>query len=787
MRMKAMTRTVLLCGFLIGSLSAASSDERVAEHIRQVGAYREERDTHTPEQRYVICAELVLKASQLMRVEECQILAEEALATWTTSDRNHEPWTREAGNRDWALDVSGRWERALEENGKIGLGWQKLREMSDLWRHLSGVTPRPGEALRVDEITNRELRSYAWRIIEREATYLHRCGRSIEALDLLDAALVVANQDLNPEAHWASRFYASKLLSQKASILDMIGYEDRAIQVMDRLIALLEAAPENNSRLAITRINRLKAISEWEGSSEQVVAQARTILEQEEMRTGRTDLGSQRVVINLELELKKDREGIAALHEIARQQRESGLNIEAFMAERDAFIARADLNDPALYEQFNSALKEAHSRGDYRSEPRLFRRYGDYLMCREHYADAVSAYRNGLEQVQRFGWISWEPELRVKLASALWNAGREGDARKVLAELEAWYRRHPEVSAERRFTADRKRIWLLLAMGEMAKARSLLEATRTFGRKTGLSELKLSYLGEGIMADAFAAAEKSLPSVSEGNNGTMHLAPGIIQTQAITGEPATTRFYLIPQGALQRGKLLVSGPGAALLPENEEVEGAMDYGVAFQFTPGQPDGTVELPVELQVGLALPVDLSTSAATDPSEFKFVWQPVEGPESAAQWRVTWGEAWGETLVMEAASISASPYHPVPILHTVRLAASLETDREVAFRVVSPSPLRIEYRDSSTGQLIAADENGNGVFTEVGDLYPADAVPKGLPAAAILSVPKGQKTAPVEVWISGAGGRPSPDKPLDLSVELYDGTRWSGAATDVVEGSR
>jgi tetratricopeptide (TPR) repeat protein len=785
--MTVMVRNVLLCGLLIGSLSAASPDERVAEQIGNVAAYDQRRNDFTAQERFETCVPLVLEANELRRMEECRRLAEDALEAWLASDALNESWTRTLANRDSALDLYGRLERSLEEGGNIGLGWQKLREMGDLWRRLSGVETRPGEALRPEEVTNRELRSYAWRIMEREAAYLHRCGRSAEALALIDAALQAAQADLDPNAHWASRFYASKLLSGKADILDMIGYEDRAILVFDQLVRLQEAVPEESGRLINTRINRLKALSEWEGPSESLVAQARELLAEDEARAGRQNPGIRRVVTNLELRLKSDRDEIAALRDLARQQRESGLNIEAFMADRDAFLAEADLNDPALHDQFNTALKEAHAHGNFRSEPRLFRRYGDYLMNQGQYADAVSSYRRGLEQVQRFGWISWEPVLRVKLASALLNAGREGDARKVLAELETWYRRHPEVSAERRFTADSMRIWLLLAMGEIDRARSLLEATRAFGRKAGLSDLKLSHLGDGIMADAFAAAAKSVASTSEQGAGSMDLAPELIRTQAIAGEPAATRFYLIPQGALQRGKLLVSGPGAALLPEMEETAGGIDYGVAFQFTPGEPDGTVELPVELQVGLAMPVDLSTSVAADPHAFKLVWQPVEGPQADAQWTVTWGEAWGETLVMEAASISASPYHPVPILHTVRVPASMEADGEVAFRVVSPTPLRMEYREAATGQLIAVDENGNGVFTEPGDLYPANAIPQGLPAAAILSVPKGRQVVPVEVWISGSGATPLSAKPLNLSVELFDGARWSGAATDVIEGAK
>jgi hypothetical protein len=157
----------------------------------------------------------------------------------------------------------------------------------------------------------------------------------------------------------------------------------------------------------------------------------------------------------------------------------------------------------------------------------------------------------------------------------------------------------------------------------------------------------------------------------------------------------------------------------------------------------------------------------------ADVQVVWENAGGPAgTAALWDVRWDPAATASVVLDASSLEAGPFRSVPLFHELAVPAG-ETGG-IPFRLRSPVPLRFEYYESRSQQLLAIDANGNGDFTEAGDLHVRG--PSAV-AAAILPVPPGDKNLTVEVHIFAPDGNPlTPEAAtLVLKAEVYRGGKW------------
>ena len=135
--------------------------------------------------------------------------------------------------------------------------------------------------------------------------------------------------------------------------------------------------------------------------------------------------------------------------------------------------------------------------------------------------------------------------------------------------------------------------------------------------------------------------------------------------------------------------------------------------------------------------------------------------------------------EALLLDAGTLEANPFHSITFTH--QLAVPDDGAPGVAFRLRSPAPLRIEYYDSSSGRLLAIDANGNGDFSEEGDLHLSN--PSGVAAAWIpFTLPR---TA-VEIRIFALTREPlfPASKATVLSAEVHRDGIWTKAAEDVLD---
>jgi hypothetical protein len=149
-------------------------------------------------------------------------------------------------------------------------------------------------------------------------------------------------------------------------------------------------------------------------------------------------------------------------------------------------------------------------------------------------------------------------------------------------------------------------------------------------------------------------------------------------------------------------------------------------------------------------------------------------------ASTWSVRWAAEAKDSVVLDASLLEASPFRSVSLFHEI--AVPLEEFEAVPFRLRSPKELRFEYYDSRSGELLAIDANGNGKFSEAGDLHL-----QGLPGveAALLPVQAGRGPLGVEVRIFAPFGEPLLLKTpgLRLESEIYRSGEWVTEADSIL----
>lgn len=172
--------------------------------------------------------------------------------------------------------------------------------------------------------------------------------------------------------------------------------------------------------------------------------------------------------------------------------------------------------------------------------------------------------------------------------------------------------------------------------------------------------------------------------------------------------------------------------------------------------------------------------TAAASADTCEVSLAWLTDDGiPGKPATWVARWDPAAANCVVLDAGTLQANPFHSITFTHL--LAVPMDGLPGVAFRLRSPAPLRIEYYESSRGHLLAIDANGNGDFTDEGDLHLSN--PSGVAAAWVpLTLPR---TA-VEIRIFALTREPlfPAPKAIVLNAEVQLSGTWTKAADDVLD---
>lgn len=797
-RMAAFAAAVCVCGGAVAAQNGGGShihEYWAAAKFRDQGdlqracegfvkAEESARQAEEWEYHYISASNAASCAYQLGRFPDCQRMAEAALDTFARHKSS--PWTRPLNIQLDRISTSGLLERCLLQAGRIGEGWQRNRATITAWREVFGGTaaapgspPAPAEVAGLDPGG----RSLGWRLIEREAEYLHYAGHTRAALRLLEAATAAAGPDLAPESNPTSRAYAQRLLTSRALILDFIGYDEQALALFERADKVLFSLPGQRGSRIIMRINALCTKAFLTEPSADLLAEVRSLAKQMAAINPAQLAACQRQLANLEAAAGREQDALERLAAAARDDAAAGRILNSFLAERDLLLARAESGETALDADFQQMLARARDQGSKRAEPRIYRRFGDYLGDQGRHAEALAMYREALALTLRFEWWPMVPQLHASIAGCLLQVGDTGGAMDAFREMDAFIAAHPDIPASALLGAEWSRLRCLLYLGRTDEARRSLRHARTMldGSRGMVPERLKRAFGDEVIEPLLAAAkQRPQPDSPAPAPGAAVLQPLAVTTSALPGLTAETCFYLSNPGITPlRGQIIATGPGL------ESIDRGGDHAPLWKIQPGAPSADVAMAMEVQPGCQALLPFYSpppDGSGEPAEVEILWVPEDGgKQRSARWCLSWGEDAGEAFVLDAARLSNNPFIGTPVLHHVAI-----DHQAVAFRLRAPQPMRIEYRSPGDGRLIAIDANGNGDFSEPGDLFPPECAARRLPPAAVVEPPApSARVAAIEVWLF-----PHHDPvatrstELRLQVETFADRAWRPTAENTLE---
>lgn len=673
------------------------------------------------------------------------------------------------GDVERRVQLFGLMERGLLQEGKIGEAWKANRAAAETLRGKRLRADDDGRAISVEDLKllSPGLRSYGWRLIEREADMLDYVGRSLDARALLDKSAEKLGKEWNA-IPVAERFYAFKLLSSRCELLDYIGYEKDAIDTQKVLIESYRRVSQPNPSFLTLQINLLRNLSQWDGPSEQLLEEARGI--GEKFKSFNAEGSANRLLAKMELDLRDSKEAIEALKADAKKQAGLGRFLDGAYADRDSLISRSRAGEQDLDQEFAALLVKMRSQGNKRGEPNLYKEYGGYLLERNRPGEAISMFEEALRLKRSFGLILHEPGLLSSLFHARLGAGDVSGAKATLVELESLLKRHAnEFPASRRAYAETIRANALWALGDKAGSKAALELARQFA--ADLPEYRRLWL-QLDKEDRSFDPETASPAVQR-ETATLRIQPLEIVSVVSPKQIARTRFVVSNPGSQSiSGEWVISGPGAS-----------SDASGSVQFTAGKAAATLALPLAVSGGgeASLKVALGATEGVDAAKVQVGWRPREGEASKpSTWEVQWQADAVGRVVLDASLIEANPFRSISLFH--ELAVPVGETVGIPFRMRSPVPLRLEYYDPTTGEILAIDADGNGDFTNTGDLHSKAA--SGI-ACALVPVKSPTATLTVEVRIFAPGGAPLAITPaIVLESEVHRNGAWTKEAESTLK---
>lgn len=655
--------------------------------------------------------------------------------------------------------------------GRIGEAWRANRAVAEVLRGKTIAAAADGPPITAAEVPRLkpELRSLGWRLVRQESELLDLAGRTVEARKLLDEAATLIGDDL-AKLPPHEQFYAMKLLASRAEIIDFLGYQREAIRLQRELVTSGAGNPNLGLSYLNLQINLLRNLSQWDGPSEEILDQVRALGGQ--LKSNGPVRGFDRLLAKMELDLRASQQALESLRDDVKNTAKLGHFFERVYAERDLLVGRSHQGEENLDGEFSRLLATMRSQGNKRGEPGLYREYGDYLMERQRPAEAIVMITEALRLTRSFGWTLHEPAILSALFNARFATGDLTGARAALAELEAFLKAHPDLPDSRRVPAEIFRAIALSKLGNKDGAKAAIELARQFAKD--LPAYKKQWLTPEVEAEILQAEPAAAPAKS-GDAPPLRVQPLEVVSMAAPGAAARTRFTVFnPAPFPVRGEWKIAGPGALADPAAKSVG----------FDAAKPAATVRIPASVSPGdqTAIAVSLAAAAGVATAQVGIAWEnagQAAGQESA--WNVTWDPAATRSVVLDASSLEANPFRYVPLFH--ELAVPLGEDTAIPFRLRSPVPLRFEYYEAGRQQLLAIDANGNGDFTDTGDLHVRG--PGGI-AAAFVPVKPDSKTLTVEVHIFAPDGNEllPGNSTILLEAEVYRNGAWTREAQDTLK---
>ena len=723
---------------------------------------------------------LALQLQQMERTRDALRTIENTLAGFSKGVAAGLAWTSARDFRRLRLELLFLRERCLAEAGRVSDGWAALRHAAAESSHFTARTLNaardPLTASSFPGWTSEE-RALAWRIIGREAEYLDATGRTLEALALLDrtAPLAAANASAADEFEQSC---ADKLALNRTLLLDFLGWSERALSEQTELTEVLDRRGRDRSYW-VARINALRNLSQWEGPTSETLAAAREAASHLRKRGGGRTLFDQ-MVVRMERDLEKTAENRNQLQADARRLREAGFQSGAAWTERDALVADAeDTNPPGLDPRFIQLLSTARLQGRKTSEPTLYREFAHYLLRQNRPGEAIPLFEEAIRLTRSFGWTLHLPALYTALATAFLDDGDTAAAAATWATLDQCLKATPEMPLVRVMHTEVARARYQARLGRLAVARATLEKAKSLADTGGLPDYQRTPITEADLDGAVALGHKTrTPAAGQGVH-PVDLQPLAIRSEGPADMPLRARFVLTNTSRLPAtGTLQVNGPGVRWAQEANEERFSIEVS-------GGNETSVSRPLTIAPGEQI-VFATTATSGTVGEVSLTWH-ADNVRSHAHWSVSRSSTLREDAVLNASALHRSGFYTQSITHQITRGQPA-TDT-VPFRLRASEPTRLEYYQD--GRLIGVDAQGDGDFTQAGDVLPPapspDRAPSGAsPAPRATFTHEGHETE-IEVFLFSTEHTPSGASEITLDAEVFNGTEWQIFARSVLKSTQ
>ena len=275
--------------------------------------------------------------------------------------------------------------------------------------------------------------------------------------------------------------------------------------------------------------------------------------------------------------------------------------------------------------------------------------------------------------------------------------------------------------------------------------------------------------------------QKSTPTATTGGTvmqsscgQEIDLQPTESLTASLKDEMATGQIYIInPSSTDQTGELQLCGSIRSPQWQNKN-------WLTLTASPEFSITTNRQPLTLAAGESCVIEISAqpSKGGETNDVRCVWIPQNqsGKSKTAQWNYCSDTTGKRTAIIDAHELQANPFYLIPIHHTIQRTDE-NAIQTVNFSITASSNMRIESYNAQTGELIAIDANGNGSFSDQGDLISSD---KNLDNYPDITFKKGEKALTILFYV-----KPSAFKQNQtLTIKRKTNTGWTIDAIDTLK---
>ena len=673
------------------------------------------------------------------------------------------------------IECRAQLERSLSQLGHIAEGYAEVRR---IWRdieqyRIAEENGAPGDPRQTADLGrwSPKLRSLVWRASTREAEYLDIMGRTHEAAAILRHAsgqISALGRADNQE-----NFYASKIRPALALVVNFLGYRPEALEIQRAAIADT-AVRLSGSAQWTARLNLLRGAQQYEGPSRANLDQAEAC-QRALVRLSPTGRHTNTAILVEKMRATFDENYDAAgnIRRLTAQLREEGMLFDSLYGERDALVASA--TKPGLDGEFIRLLNEMRKQGNKRGEPTLYREYAAYLRRIGRPAEALPLYREALRLTESFGWTFHVPRLRIAIIGTFGDLHDFASAEAEWSALERLLATIPDLPADYALEVRVARIQWHILRGDGTQAAAALDAARAFADSRKINAWLRGPLDRIKLDPGATVATEVIAEVAAPVLAPVSLQPSRVETSAASGDPLRARFTLRnPDSRARTGEFRARGPAIQLGLGNAP---RLITGTAAA---GGVENELRFPIALAPGEELGIVLETKGAPAEgakSSWQVAWRDTSG-ETGAEWRIATERDPFVVSVLNANQLRRNPFCAISFTHQIVRRAGGPGLANIRF--IASAPLRLEYYDATTHHLLAVDAEGNGRFTDPGDVLLADADSNLAPDVAFDGK---ERLREIEVLVFSTAAAPAAG-PQTIVAELLIENRWEEVARNELE---